>query len=470
MRPRALAELVARDLQRSVRTFSVAALGIAVGIATLSFFLALSQGLKEVVLGRIFPNDRVEVIPPESSVGAALSIFTRARPPGITAEQVEALRRVPGVRDVLPKMRLAFPSSGRGGRPLLPRDIGVAELLADGVDPSLVRPDLSSGARFEDPEGRSSRRPCAADAECPADERCDFPSIPRAGQPPPPGLCQAPIPVVVSPYLIEVFDGAIAPAHGLPRIGRLLAGRAEGMVFEWDLGRAGLGNAAQGTPRRTHGVLVGVSPRAVELGLTVPLPVARRLNREYAGDDAAALYSSAVVFLEDPARMTDVSFAVRDQRLAIRASGAEQMGLLIKVLTLILLFTSVVAVVIAALNIAHAFGRLIAERRGELGLLRALGASQRDLQALVLVQAASLGLVSTLAGLGLARLAAFACDRLAAGGLPAFPFKPEHWFVFSLRDVLGAVLFGVGACVLSALAPAWRASRVEPAEALSSGV
>jgi hypothetical protein len=469
VRARALGELVARDLRRSVRTFSVAALGIAAGIATLSFFLALSQGLKDVVLGRIFPHDRVEVIPPESSVGAAFSLFTRARPPGITPEQVEALRRVSGVRDVLPKMRLAFPSSGRGGRPLLPRDIGVGELLADGVDPALVREDVH-GARFDDPEGRSSRRPCAADGECPTDERCDFSPIPRAGQPPPTGVCQAPIPVVVSPYLIEVFDGAVAPAHGLPRIGRLLAGRAEGMTFEWDLGRAGLGNAVQGTPRRTHGVLVGVSPRAVDLGLTVPLPVARRLNREYAGDDVAALYSSAVVFLDDPSRMTEVSRAVRAQRLAVKASGAEQMGLLIKVLTLLLSITSVVAVLIAALNIAHAFGRLIAERRGELGLLRALGASQRDLQVLILVQAAALGLLSTALGLCLARVAAWGCDRASAQGMPEFPFKPEHWFVFSPRDLLGALAFGVGACVLCALAPAWRASRVEPAEALASGV
>lgn len=43
-----------------------------------------------------------------------------------------------------------------------------------------------------------------------------------------------------------------------------------------------------------------------------------------------------------------------------------------------------VTVLVASLNIAHAFLALIAERRGELGLLRALGATRRDVAAIVL--------------------------------------------------------------------------------------
>ena len=60
MRAAALVDLVARDLKRSLRTFSVAAVGITVGVATLAFFLALSAGMREVVLGRIFPLDRFD--------------------------------------------------------------------------------------------------------------------------------------------------------------------------------------------------------------------------------------------------------------------------------------------------------------------------------------------------------------------------------------------------------------------------
>ena len=82
MRLRALIPFVARDLRRSMRTFWVAGLGIAAGVATLAFFLALSAGMRAVVFGKILPLDQVEVIPPESSFGSVFSMLG-GRPPGI---------------------------------------------------------------------------------------------------------------------------------------------------------------------------------------------------------------------------------------------------------------------------------------------------------------------------------------------------------------------------------------------------
>ena len=394
MRAAALAELVARDLRRSLRSFSLAALGITVGVATLAFFLALSEAMRTVVLGRIFPLDQVEVIPPESSVGSVFSMLG-ARPPGVEASQVAALRRTPGVRAVLPRMRFAFPTSGRGGRAVFGRDVGAGEIPADGVEPSLVLQDLPRGTDFSDPDARSSRRPCASTEQCGGGEFCVFPTIPRANEPAQPGTCQLPIPVVISPYLLEVFDGVIAPSHHLPRLGGVIARSAQGLTLEWDLGRAGLGAARQGTPRRVYAKLVGVSRHAMELGLTVPLDVARRLNREYAGEGSATVYSSVVVYLRDPSELTRVSGAVRAQALEIRTSGAEQMGLLVTAITVILALASGVTVLVASLNIAHAFLALIAERRGDVdevldtdpsqgepGRLSALGRRDRETRAL----------------------------------------------------------------------------------------
>ncbi len=469
MRARALADLVARDLARSLRTFSMATVGITLGVATLAFFLALSAGMKEVVLGRIFPLDRVEVIPPETSVGSVLSVLG-AGPAGVDPAQVEALRRVPGVRRVLPRMRFAFPTSGRGGRAIFGRDVGAGEIPADGVDPSLVAADLEDPRAFRDNDGESSRRACNASTPCDRGEFCVYPQIPGANVPPQMGQCTLPVPVVVSPYLVEMFDGVIAPSHHLPRIGALLLRRAEGLILEWDLGRAGLGGARQGTPRRVYAKLVGISRHAMDLGITVPLDVARRWNREYAGEAAARQFSSVVVYLRDPSELTQVGGAVRAQGLEIRTSGAEQMGLLVTAITVILTLASVITVLVAALNIAHVFLTLIAERRGEIGLMRALGARQRDVRALILGQAVALGVIASTAGIALARIAAAIANHLAATRLPPFPFKPDVWFVFSPSLVGGVFAFGVGACVLSSLVPASRAAKVEPAAALSGGV
>jgi predicted lysophospholipase L1 biosynthesis ABC-type transport system permease subunit len=71
----------------------------------------------------------------------------------------------------------------------------------------------------------------------------------------------------------------------------------------------------------------------------------------------------------------------------VRTRGAEQMGLLATAVTVILSLASVVTVLVAALNIAHGFAAMIAERRGELGLLRALGATRRDVRLLLVLEA-----------------------------------------------------------------------------------
>ncbi len=471
MRAAAFASLVGRDLRRSARTFRVAALGLAMGVATLTFFLGLSDGMRAVVFGRVIPLDQVEVVAPESSVGSVLSLFG-ARPTGIDATQVAALARADGVRAALPRLRFAFPTSGRGGRAVFGRDVGAGEIPADGVDPSMVRADLGAGVDFDDPASRASRRACATDDECGAasGEFCDLDALPQQGQPRPAGHCAPPIPVLVSPYLVEVFNGVIAPAHHLPRMGDLLLRRAEGVVFEWDLGRAGLGAARQGTPRRVHARLAGVSARSMDLGVTVPLAVAQRLNREFAGDDAADRYSSVVVYLRDVGRMTEVAARVRAEGLEVHTHGAEQMGLLATAMTVVLSFASVVTVLVAALNIAHGFAAMIGERRGELGLLRALGATRGDVRRLLLLEALVIGAVATALGVVLGRAGALGCDHLARTRLPDFPFKPDSWFVFPTRTLLGVFAFGCVACVLAALRPALRAAETDPASALSGGV
>lgn len=470
MRLKSQATLALRDLRRSARSFIGAAIGLAAGVATLTFFLGLLDGLREHVIERVMPLDVVEVIPPESAVGSVIAMLGGGGPAGIDAEQVRALRGVPGVRGVLPRMRLQFPSSGRGGQELFGRSVGAGEIPADGIDREMVQRELGPGVDFSDPSPRSSHAICQVNGDCPTGEYCDLESLPERGRPPPAGQCSKPIPALVSPYLVEVFNGVIAPAHRLPPLGDVLLRQATGLILEWDLGRAGLGGARQGTPRRVHARLVGVSPRAMELGLTIPMEVARRLNREYAGPSAARAYSSVVIYLRSPDAMTEVSRAVRSRGLEVRTRGAEQMGLLVTAIRWILALASGITVVVAALNIAHAFLSLIAERRGELGLMRALGATRSDVRRMILAEALVVGFGASVVGVFVAWVGAAGCNYFARTHLPDFPFKPEVWFVFHPTMLLSVLAFGVGSAVLSAVFPAVRASRVEPALALASGV
>ena len=143
------------------------------------------------------------------------------------------------------------------------------------------------------------------------------------------------------------------------------------------------------------------------------------------------------------------------------------MGLTVLVITLLFTLISLIIVGIAAVNISHTFFMIIFERKRELGLMRALGASRSDIRRMILGEATLIGLVGGALGLGLGILSCLLVDGLAAGFLPDFPFKPESFFAYPLWLFFGSVVFAVLFCWLGAILPAQRAAKMDPAQALT---
>jgi ABC-type antimicrobial peptide transport system permease subunit len=201
----------------------------------------------------------------------------------------------------------------------------------------------------------------------------------------------------------------------------------------------------------------------------VPLEVVRTYNARYRGRETALTHDAAIVETASNQVVSEVISAVEDRGLSLsrRSRVARTFGTVVFVVYLALVLLSLVVLAVAATNIAHTFALLVHERRREIAVLRALGASQLDVAGLVLGEAALLGLGGGLLGVGLARLAALAVDRLAGLALAGVPLVPEAFFDFPEWIVpLGAGV-AVVFCVLGALAPALRASRLDPAAVLA---
>ncbi len=451
MTPGALATLVRRDLQRTRGPL----------VTALVFFVGLGLGARRFLLGDVFPIDQVELEPQKTSAGLLSLLAGPHEPPGIEQPVVDRLRAVPGVVEVYPKLRFRFPSTARGGKELLGTEVGTHEMLGDGIDPALVVPDLQPGASFADPL-ESAGPNCSIDSGCPAPRYCEKPSGAPSGR------CSDPVPAVVSRYLVELFDHGIAPAHGLPPVARTLVEHANGVTFEMTLGASLLGVARQGERRSVRVRVVGLSSRAIDLGVTLPVEVVRRWNREYSGESAATRYSSIVVRLRNAGDASRAIDAGTSEGLVPHDTRARDVSVLISGVLALLLLVAGVILLVAALNIAHTFRVLVLERQREIGLYRALGAAGSHVRAWMLSLALVVGGLAGAAGAVTARLCALIADWRAARDLPDFPFKPETFFAFPPWLWAVAVGFAATTALLGALGPAHRASKTDPARALST--
>lgn len=131
--------------------------------------------------------------------------------------------------------------------------------------------------------------------------------------------------------------------------------------------------------------------------------------------------------------------------------------------TVLLVFAFVVLFV-SAFIISNAFNIVLGQRVRELSLLRAVGATPRQVRRSVLIEALIVGAAAVLVGLGLGMLGAVGIRELFSAlgaSLPAGPLP------LRVRTVAWAVAVGVGFTVVAALIPALKASRLSPVAGLS---
>ncbi len=124
---------------------------------------------------------------------------------------------------------------------------------------------------------------------------------------------------------------------------------------------------------------------------------------------------------------------------------------------------AVVALLVAAFSIYNTFSILAAQRGRESALLRALGATSRQLAAASLLETLAIGLVGSVLGLA----GGIGVAALLKGVFAGFGFAlPAGGLVFKLSSSLLALLVGVVATLLAGVLPAVRGSRIPPLAAL----
>ncbi len=134
-----------------------------------------------------------------------------------------------------------------------------------------------------------------------------------------------------------------------------------------------------------------------------------------------------------------------------------------------------VVVVVAAFNIISGLIMLVKDKGREIGILRTMGASKGAIMRVFLITGTSIGVVGTLTGAGLALLFCWRIDEIrqfVAWVTNTNLFNPEIYYLTRLPADINAkttatiVLMALTLSVLATLYPSWRASKLDPVEAL----
>lgn len=116
--------------------------------------------------------------------------------------------------------------------------------------------------------------------------------------------------------------------------------------------------------------------------------------------------------------------------------------------------------------IFNTFRTVVTERRRDIGMLRALGATRRTIIGAILTEGFLQGLLGSVIGLLLGYLMAMVVLKVAQGPLSSFVNIKLGLPVIEPGLVIISILLGVGVTLLAGLLPAWNASKVTPLEAL----
>jgi len=239
--------------------------------------------------------------------------------------------------------------------------------------------------------------------------------------------------------------GQITPAGVVPRLKQFtLVGTFDAGHYDYDNGLA----------------LIHVDDAAKLFRVAGPTGVQLRLKD---AQQAREVADELQIRLGPPVRLSDWTRTNRNWFQAVQI----EKRLMFIILTLI--------VAVAAFNLVSTLVMTVTDKQSDIAILRTLGASPRSIMAIFMVQGAASGIIGTLAGTVLGLTVAFNIDIIVPAIERALQmsFLPGSIYLISRMpsdpqsaDIVPIVVTSLVLAFLATIYPSWRASRVQPAEAL----
>jgi putative ABC transport system permease protein len=451
LKTRDLSELAARNLREAVLRNSLTTLGVAVGVASLVAMLSLGVGLQTLASQRLTRSglfDAVFVTSQRNFRGPGRRSPSESAPKQdsrpLDEDVRQQLSKLSNVTEVYPQIRFVT-------------DVhyaGKSETTS-----VLGLPDSSrlSGA-FDGMTGAYFSTPIANEAIL----QIEFAKV----------LSDQPQSLVGKDLTLRYAERAALPKNaddedilesmmgsgtpgGISIVPREKTLRIVGVIeSDPSAGIGGFGGARVYLPLKTAEQLHVAQPDDLQAFLS--------------GNSAKPVYMALTVRVHSPKDVLQVEAEIKKLGFATFSllDATKSLRLVFTVFDLFLGLFGSLALTVASLGIINTLVMAILERRREIGILKALGATDRDVRSLFFAEAGAMGLFGGFFGVALGWLIGQALTwgttiYLHRQNLPGVRISFVPWWL-----ALGAIGFAIIVSLVAGLYPASRAARLNPVEAL----
>ncbi len=279
---------------------------------------------------------------------------------------------------------------------------------------------------------------------------------------------EEPYPAVIPTQLLNLYNLTIAGPQNLPNLGEdQLLGKELTLFPNYSTFFPGL----RKRENRVRLEVVGFSDRVNLIGVSLPSNVVSILNQQFTEqtDDAPQTYLE--LFVETDNSNNTSSVAQEIEALGYETQyfqkNASELEARFSYLTNSLGVISGIILLTSAIAIMSTFLATISERRRELGLFRALGATKKQIRRLILNEAIIIGLVGSIAGITIGYLTSLILNAFLTKAISSTTtISTTNFFSLSINHLLLTIFFGSALTILTAYIPAHQASNIDPIQSL----
>lgn len=180
------------------------------------------------------------------------------------------------------------------------------------------------------------------------------------------------------------------------------------------------------------------------------------------------VYSSISVRVKNPAQVQGVEDEIKKMGFTTFSilDASNSLRQVFRVLYAFLGIFGSLALTVASIGIVNTLVMAILERRREIGIMKAIGASDADVKKLFFAEAGAMGILGGIVGVVLG----WAIGQIINFGINIYlksqSVPPEHFWAVPLWLVVFSIIFAFVVSLVSGLYPASRAAKLDPVQAL----